>query len=80
MAWKFEGSRIRILRESRGLNPTQLGKRIGATGQQVSQWESGEVLPGAEFIMKISDALEAIPGSFFVPDEARDESRKEVSP
>jgi len=68
MGWTFDKSRIKALRDGKNLNPTQFGKRIGASGQQVSQWESGEVVPGAEIIAKMSTAYEMFPGYFFVDD------------
>jgi transcriptional regulator with XRE-family HTH domain len=37
------GTRIKVLRESRGWTQSELAQRCGVTGAAVSQWEGGVV-------------------------------------
>lgn len=64
--WRFENTRIAIARESRSLSQEALSKATGISQQQLSQWETGEVRPGQESLMKVCNALDIEPRFFFV--------------
>lgn len=66
MEWEFDCSRIAIAREAKDMNQNQLATAIGATQSQVSQWESGEVIPGQIVLTKICNALGTPPRFFYV--------------
>ena len=53
------GRRLEALRRSRGLNQKQLAERIKAQPAQMSRYEKGEVVPEAETLAAIAEALEA---------------------
>lgn len=53
------GRRLEELRRSRGLNQKQLAERIKAQPAQMSRYEKGEVVPEAETLAAIAEALEA---------------------
>ena len=54
---KHIGDRIRERRKELGLNQPQLGKLIGRTKGAVSQWESGQVKPDRDSLIKLQDVL-----------------------
>jgi len=66
MDWQFEGSRIALAREANNLTQIELAKIIGATQQQLSMWESGEIKPGQDSLVKICNAMRTPPRFFFV--------------
>jgi len=66
MEWQFVGSRITLAREANNLTQIELAKIIGATQQQLSMWESGEIKPGQDSLMKICNAIKTPPRFFFV--------------
>ena len=66
MGWKFEPNRIVMAREARDFTQAQLAERIGATPQQLSQWELGNTIPGQESLTKICNALGCPPKFFYV--------------
>ena len=63
--WKFDYGRIRILRESKGIDITPFAGRIGCTGQQVKQWETGGITPNVHMIVKLCNEYGVVPGYFF---------------
>ena len=54
---KHIGDRIRERRKEMGLNQPQLGKLIGRTKGAISQWESGQVKPDRDSLIKLQVAL-----------------------
>ena len=48
---------LKTIRESRGLTQHELAKRVGATQQAVSQWESGANAFSTETLIKLTEAL-----------------------
>jgi transcriptional regulator with XRE-family HTH domain len=55
------GRRLNELRRSRGLNQKQLAARIETQPAQISRYEKGDVVPEAETLAAIAEALEASP-------------------
>lgn len=51
------GDRIKQLREVRGMTQEQLANAVGTSAGQLSKWERGDVLPRAQFIVPLADAL-----------------------
>ena len=49
---------LRQLREAAGLTQRELGNRIGVSGQEVAQWETGVKRPSVENLTKLADVLE----------------------
>lgn len=48
------GTRIKLLRTSRGLNQIEFGNLINVTKQSVSNWENGNILPSIDMLIKIA--------------------------
>lgn len=49
------GQIIRQLRLERGLKQEDLGRRVGASKQSVSNWENDNIMPSIELLVKIAD-------------------------
>lgn len=58
---------LREWREHRGFSQEALGQAIGATGQMISRYEKGDRGLPLEFMFKLFDALDILPGQFFSP-------------
>ncbi|WP_252109084.1 MULTISPECIES: S24 family peptidase [unclassified Halomonas] len=54
---KHIGDRIRERRKELGYNQPELGKLVGRTKGAVSQWESGQVKPDRDSLIKLESAL-----------------------
>ncbi|WP_421210681.1 LexA family protein [Aeromonas enteropelogenes] len=50
----MKNERIKELRKKHGLTQRKLGELIGATGPSVSQWESGDVSPSADYLVALA--------------------------
>ena len=48
------GAQIRTLREARRLSQVELGKRIGASKQTVSNWENDNAQPSVEMLVRLA--------------------------
>lgn len=48
-------NRLRLLRQSKGLNQTQLGEKLGVKKQSISNWENNNIMPSVEMLVKIAD-------------------------
>lgn len=59
------GSRIRMLRKSKGITGTFLAKKIGISQSVLSQIELDQVRLKADLLPKLCDALEVEYGYFF---------------
>lgn len=66
MTWKFDGQRIVLARDAKGMTQAELARLIGATQKQLSEWETGAVKPGQDSLVKIINALDTHPKFFFV--------------
>lgn len=49
------GENIRRLRQERGLCQEELGRRIGASKQSVSNWENGNITPSIDLLLRLAD-------------------------
>jgi ribosome-binding protein aMBF1 (putative translation factor) len=52
------GSRVRTLREERGLSQTQLAKRVGMTQASMARFESGGTVLTLPLLERLAEALE----------------------
>ena len=59
------GTRIRMLRANRGMSQTMLAERIGATFQQVQEYERGANRVGASRLSQIASVLGVSVGDLF---------------
>lgn len=62
------GNRIRELRDARGLSQAELGRRIGATKQQISHLEHGRRRLTDTWIHKLAAALAVSPSDLLAPE------------
>ena len=76
------GSRVRVLRNQRGLRAVDLGEAIGITRQQLEKYEKGEARLHASRLWDIALVLDAPPGWFFqeYPGKASPETPPEMDP
>lgn len=65
MQWIFDASKIKLARSSRDKTQGELAADIGATPQQLSQWEKGKHTPSVGSLIKICNALDCPPKFFF---------------
>ena len=49
------GQNIRKLRQERGLCQEELGRRVGASKQSVSNWENGNIMPSIDLLLRLAD-------------------------
>lgn len=49
--------RIRVARRSAGMSQRDLGAAIGVSATAISKYEKGEVIPGSEMLIRLSQAL-----------------------
>lgn len=52
-------SKIKSLRQEKGLSQSALGERIGATGRSIRSYESGDSLPSFQALERIAEACES---------------------
>ena len=69
-SYKFEidqalGATLRRLRLSRGLNQTELGRRLGVSLQQVQKYESGSNRLAASTVFRAAEVLGVEVGAFY---------------
>ena len=51
------GKFIASMRKEQGLSQKQLAERIGVTDKTISKWETGNRLPDASILLKLSQEL-----------------------
>jgi len=49
------GENIRRLRQERGMCQEELGRRVGASKQSVSNWENGNIMPSIDLLLRLAD-------------------------
>ncbi len=49
------GENIRKLRQSRGIGQLELGHRVGASKQSISNWENGNIMPSIDLLIRLAD-------------------------
>lgn len=52
------GKKIKQLRKEKGWSQAEFGKKIGVHPQYVSAWETGDKVPSAEALVKLSQILD----------------------
>ena len=63
------GEKLQKLRKARGWSQEELAGKIEVSRQAISRWESGETLPDAENLLKLSD-LFGVTSDYLLRDEA----------
>ncbi len=75
------GSRLRRLRENRGLSQAQLAEKAGVPIDSVQNWEQGRTRPRLEALGKLAGALGASVDALVTPGpEEKDEPRPRGRP
>jgi len=64
LTWTFSGSRLRLLREMKGMEVADCAKALGVAGHQWKSWEEDRVEPGARTVAKMCTLLGA-PNAIF---------------
>lgn len=49
--------RLKTLREQKGMKQDELAQSVGVSRSTVAMWESGAIMPGADKLPLIADAL-----------------------
>ena len=55
------GKFIASMRKEQGLSQKQLAERIDVTDKTISKWETGNRLPDASILLRLSQELHALP-------------------
>ena len=63
---KFDKTKLKELRDMKGINQTDAGAKVGVTKQQWSQWEAGDNALSMGTLEKICNTFECDPKYFFV--------------
>lgn len=66
MNWTFSKDRITALREAHGLSQDVFAKSLGTSKQHVSRWETGDLVPHLNSVLKIINLYNLQPTYFFV--------------
>lgn len=51
---KFNGSKLKQIRQGRGQKPEVLAAAVGVTADSIKNWEDGKNVPGAEHLAKLA--------------------------
>ena len=54
----WSGARLRALREHKGLTQEEFARLVPTSLTNVSRWERGKVIPGANMLVVLADRLE----------------------
>ena len=76
----IQPSRLKMLRQQRGLSQCALADLLEVSDRTVSKWESGKTLPSANQLMALSHALGCDMRDFFIAlEESEDTATEEAS-
>jgi len=50
---KIFGERLKEIREEKGISMSELARQIKTSQQNISRWESGEIVPSAEAVVAL---------------------------
>ena len=75
---RLVGQRIKMLRKSKGISQSALGRALGVTFQQIQKYENGVNRVGASRLSDIARVLEVRVSSFYDGDEGGGRDRAEV--
>lgn len=67
----FQASRLRLLRESRGMSREQLAVTVGRSFSAIRHYEDGTIQPSMAALERLAAALDVHPGDLFDDAEAR---------
>lgn len=62
---RLVGQRIKLLRKSKGISQTTLGRALGVTFQQIQKYENGANRVGASRLSEVARVLEIPVSTFF---------------
>ena len=62
---RLVGQRIKLLRKSKGISQTTLGRALGVTFQQIQKYENGANRVGARRLSEVARVLEIPVSTFF---------------
>lgn len=51
------GPNVRRLRQARGMSQEELGRRVGASKQSISNWENGNIMPSIDLLLRLADCF-----------------------
>lgn len=51
------GPNVRRLRLARGMSQEELGRKVGASKQSVSNWENGNIMPSVDLLLRLADCF-----------------------
>jgi len=54
---KIFGERLKEIRDERGVSMSELARQMKTSHQNISRWESGEIVPGGETLVKLANFL-----------------------
>ena len=49
------GPNVRRLRQARGISQEELGRKVGASKQSISNWENGNIMPSVDLLLRLAD-------------------------
>lgn len=78
MKYKFDISRLAIIREAKGFTQQDIADKMAITKQRYSKWETGN-LPTIRNFLKICHVLEVKPTIFFVDGDIHSGKKHTVS-
>jgi transcriptional regulator with XRE-family HTH domain len=70
------GETLKLRREERGLDQSELAERLGVTQQSISRWEHGQALPRPQRVRQLAEELGLDVGRLhraagYLPDDER---------
>lgn len=51
------GPNVRRLRLARGMSQEELGRKVGASKQSISNWENGNIMPSIDLLLRLADCF-----------------------
>ena len=54
---KVFGERLKEIRDDKNISMSELARQIGTSQQNISRWESGEIVPSADTIVMLCKSL-----------------------
>lgn len=64
---EFSGAKLNDLRIEKGLTQNNVADALGVKWQNIYRWEKGGVIPSANTLVMLADALGVSMDSFFIP-------------
>ena len=70
------GSRIREIRNKKGITQDQLSEKVGVSSKYLSSIERGKENPTLNTILKLAQSLDVMPNEFFTHLEIEDPAKR----